>query len=51
MEKTFWATTRLTFLGMLIDTENQCVAVPVEKINKALELIQEVLQKKSKKVT
>ena len=27
MEKIFWATTRLTFLGLLIDTINQCVSI------------------------
>ena len=51
LEKTFWASTCMTFLGMLIDTANQCVAIPIEKIEKAKYLIQEILQKKSKKVT
>ena len=51
MEKTFWATTNLTFLGLLIDTVKQTVSIPVEKISKALSLIQEILAKKSKKVT
>ena len=51
MEKTFWATTSLTFLGLLIDTVNQCVAIPIEKISKAIALIGEILEKKSKKMT
>ena len=34
MEKTFWGTTRLVFLGLLIDTVNQYVCVPVDKIEK-----------------
>ena len=51
LEKTFWATTRLTFLGMLIDTIQQHVCIPVEKINKAVDLIESVLNKKSKKIT
>ena len=51
LEKTFWATTTLTFLGLLIDTVNQCVAIPGEKIQRAVELITEVLNKKSKKIT
>ena len=51
MEKTFWASTSMTFLGMLIDTVNQCVAIPIEKIQKAKELIGEVLLKKSRKIT
>ena len=36
---------------MLIDTENQCVAVPIEKITKAIDMINEALTRKSKKVT
>ena len=51
LEKTFWATTTLTFLGLLIDTVNQCVSVPIEKVERAFELISSVLDKKSKKVT
>ena len=46
LEKTFWGCTSLTFLGLLVDTINQIVAVPVEKIQKALELIDEILSKK-----
>ena len=34
LEKTFWATTRLTFLGFLIDTVEQIIAIPIEKIAK-----------------
>ena len=51
LEKTFWATTKLVFLGLLIDTTNQCVCVPVEKIQKAVELIESILNKRSGKVT
>ena len=51
LEKTFWATTSMTFLGLLLDTINQCVAIPVEKIHKAKNLITDVLDKKSKKIT
>ena len=32
LEKTFWAATCMTFLGLLIDTVNQCVAIPIDKI-------------------
>ena len=46
LEKTFRATTCLTFLGFLLDTVNQTVSVPIDKICKARELIQEVLNKK-----
>ena len=51
LEKTFWASTCMTFLGLLIDTVNQCVAVPLEKLQKAVALINDILNKKSKKVT
>ena len=34
IEKTFWGTTLLTFLGMLLDTENQTVSIPTDKIEK-----------------
>ena len=51
LEKTFWANTYMTFLGLLIDTVNQCVCIPVEKIAKAVNLITEVLGKKSGKLT
>ena len=51
LEKTFWDTTQLTFLGMLIDTVRQCVWIPTDKLDKARNLIQGLLDKKSKKVT
>ena len=47
MEKTYWGTTRLVFLGLLLDTVNQVVEVPIEKIEKALNLIREVIGKRS----
>ena len=50
LEKTFWGTTRLTFLGLLIDTINQCVCIPIDKIAKAVSLINSILEKSSKKV-
>ena len=51
LEKTFWATTKLVFLGLIIDTINQCVCIPVEKVQKAIELINTILSNKSRKVT
>ena len=51
MEKTFWATTRLVFLGLLIDTVLQCVFIPIEKVQKAQALIESILDKKSHKIT
>ena len=51
LEKTFWGTTKLEFLGLLIDTINQWVCIPVEKINKAVHLIETTLSKVSRKIT
>ena len=34
MKKTFWASTVIVFLGLLIDNVNQCVSLPIEKIEK-----------------
>ncbi len=48
-EKTFWATTLIVFLGLLINTVEQWVAVPEDKIEKATKLIKEML--KFKKAT
>ena len=50
MDKTFWGTTRLTFLGLLIDTVNQLICVPYEKVQKARNLISHVLNKKNKTI-
>ena len=41
----------MTFLGLLIDTLNQCVCIPVDKLEKAVNLIDSILTKKSGKVT
>ena len=49
--KTFWATTLITFLGMLIDTEKQIVSIPQDKIEKTVELIGKILAKKKQKAT
>ena len=51
LDKTFWGTTRLVFLGLLIDTELQMVFIPVEKVQKAEKLIDIILQNKAKKIT
>ena len=51
LDKTFWGTTVLVFLGLLINTRAQTVSIPVSKIEKALDLIDRVLNNKSKKVT
>ena len=46
IEKTFWGTGQLVFLGFLLDTNRQIVCIPIEKIQKALELIEFFLNKK-----
>ena len=51
MEKTFWSTTELTFLGFLINTIKQFVSIPVDKVQRATDLIEEILNKDSRKVT
>ena len=51
MDKTFWGTNRLTFLGMLIDTLNQMVCVPADKVEKARELLEYFLSPATKKTT
>ena len=51
LEKTYWGTQLLTFLGLLIDTTNQKVCIPLEKLEKALELLHYAINKKNKKLT
>ena len=51
LDKTFQATTRLTFLGMLLDTELQVVCIPQDKVVRAQVLLDYLLNKKSKKMT
>ena len=51
LEKTFWTTTKLVFLGLLIDTINQIVCTPIDKIQKTVSLIDKVTNKISRKVT
>ena len=50
-DKTFWASTTMTFLGFLIDSVNQLVGIPCEKVAKATNMINYVLNKDSKKLT
>ena len=51
MEKTVWATTLITFLGMLIDTQKQLILIPQDKICKALRQIEEIMGNKKRKTT
>ena len=43
MEKTYWGTTMLVFLGILINTVGRYVAIPADKISKALDLVESLL--------
>ena len=47
LEKTFWATTLLSFLGLLIDTIRRMVFIPMEKITRAIEQIEDLLNHRS----
>ena len=49
LEKTFWGNTIMVFLGLLIDSQKQIVSIPVDKIEKALNQIEYLLNKKSGK--
>ena len=51
LDKTFWATTRMVFLGLLIDMEFQLVLIPKEKLLKGQYLVELILERKSKKAT
>ena len=51
LEKTFWGTTVIVFLGLLLDSERQVVCIPVEKIQKTLEMIAFFLNGRNKKAT
>ena len=49
LEKTHWGCQFLVFLGFLLDMVNKQVAIPVEKLVKALSMVEEMLN--SKKTT
>ena len=51
LEKTVWASTRLVFLGLLIDTVQRIICIPVDKIDKAYRLIHLVLNNRKNKAT
>ena len=51
LDKTFWGSTSMTFLGFLIDSVKQLVMVPVDKVVKAQEMFDELLESKSRKAT
>ena len=43
MDKTVWASTQMTFLGLLIDTLRRMVIIPMEKINAAQQLVNSIV--------
>ena len=51
LEKTAWGCTLMTFLGMLLDTVNQIICIPTEKISRVLDMIEFFLNKNNKKAT
>ena len=51
LEKTFWGSTVLIFLGMLLDTEKQVICIPMDKLVKASNWMEYFLNKKNKKAT
>ena len=50
LEKTYWSCEILSFLGLVINTWTKSVNIPVDKIDRALEMIDWILNKKSKKI-
>ena len=50
-DKTVWGCTCLVFLGLLIDTVKQIILLPREKIQFGQELLNDTLNRKSRKVT
>ena len=51
LDKTVFATTRMTFLGFLIDTVMQTVSIPVNKVLKGKQFIQSIVSRKNHKAT
>ena len=51
LEKTFWGDTMMVFLGLLIDTINQVVCIPQDKVAKSLNWVEFFLNKNNKKAT
>ena len=49
-EKTYWSTTKLAFLGLVIDTLRQIIAIPTDKIERAKQQIDKILLKKNRKI-
>ena len=50
-EKTFWGTTKIVFLGLLINTVTQTVCIPTEKVQVIEQFLITLLTRRSKKLT
>ena len=50
LEKTVYGTTQISFLGLLIDTWLQKILIPVEKVVRALEMIDYILNRHNNKI-
>ena len=46
LEKTFWGSIFMTFLGFLLDTVKQLILIPIEKLDRAIGQIDNMLGKK-----
>ena len=51
IDKTFWGTTKLVFLGLMIDTVRKLILIPPEKVINALKLVRRMLNSKKNKTT
>ena len=51
LDKTFWGTTELVFLGLLINTRKQRISIPIAKLIRARSLIEFMITKANKKIT
>ena len=51
LDKTFWGTTHIVFLGLLLDTVRQVILIPIDKVTRAVIMINFVLNKPNKKIT
>ena len=51
LEKTVWGTTKIIFLGLLIDTQSCLISIPLEKIQKAKHFLCLLLRQGRKKAT
>ena len=46
MEKTEWGTTLIVFLGILLNGRSYTLSIPMEKRNKAVQVIQTAISKR-----